>query len=669
MLPTLLLLLAAGAARPCVGQAVPADTARRTVRLPEAPVQAAITVRSLDPTISHWVYETRLEADALRRLGPGASLAAVLAYDSPLTVRQYGPGQLASLSVRGTSAQHVATLWQGFNISFPTLGQVDLSLLPAAALTRATLQHGPDGASVGSGSVGGVLRLVTNDPDLRPHHDQVPRTVTADASVSAGSFGQQAISGRIGAAFRQHAFNTSVQGGRAENDFSYRYPTFKGWQTDRQVNAATRSYSVTHDHQLDLTPDWRLTAAAWLTGADRQLAPPLNTPNTDAHEADASQRLALGLTYREHLSLRLASLTDVINYRDRLRGVSDSRSQSWQAHLESQASLPRWHVSARGGLEAQHFRARADGYGSGLKTENRAAAFGALEWLHHLGQADQLLLATLSVRQAAIPHQWVPLTPTLKLVWSKPAWQRLRVWSSVGRAYRAPTLNERYWQPGGNPGLRPELSRSYELGLAVAAPDEPIGRRFYRVEVVAFDQDVQNWVQWTPDAATGLWSPRNLRRVRSRGVEGSAELRLTGSVRPDGFGPTTSLRLAGQVLQTHKIAGTALDPDPTGIQLPYVPPRTGSATLVHTRPVRQVRLSTEVTGTLISQRNTNASGTELLPGYGLLNAALAAEWPAWQTRLHARLDAFNLLSTVYQSQTNRPMPGRSWQVTLGVAYR
>ncbi len=669
-----------------VGQRVPvapdSAQAHRTVNLPPARVEAAELPHPSARTPPPGAYETTFDAATLRSLGPGASLGAVLAQRSPLAVRQYGPGQLASLSVRGMAAQHVAVLWQGFNINFPTLGQADLALLPAAALTSAVLHHGPDAARVGSGAVGGALELNTDaDVTQEGYFGGNERGFQAEAAVSNGSFGQWAASARVSgqvsgkvsggqAARRRQAFSTSVQGAQATNDFSYRYRTFRGEQTARQVNAATRSYSVTHDHSLDLSPDWRLTAAVWLTAADRQLAPPLNTANTHAQEQDASQRVALSVRYRSRTTVRVATLTDVIDYRDDLTGPSDSRSQSWQTQVEHTQPLGD-RLTGRVGVEGQHFRARADGFGPELKTENRAALFAELS-----SRSLLPVQATLTIRQAMVQNRRVPLTPALGVDWRLPRLP-LTLRASAARAYRAPTLNERFWRVGGNPALQAETSDSYSVGLrfrqelgnrgseaAFMASPKPRPSCIVSAEVAAFDQRVADWVQWTPDAATGIWSPRNLRRVRSRGVEGQAEAQFLRRT-------NLTLRVAGQLLETRKTSGTPADPVPVGVQLPYVPMRTGSATVVYApRLGRKLTLTTDLSGTLTSQRNTSDSGTETLPMYGLLNAGIGGEWAAMQSlKIRLRLDAFNLLNTEYQSQTNRPMPGRSWQVTLGLAYR
>jgi outer membrane receptor protein involved in Fe transport len=174
-------------------------------------------------------------------------------------------------------------------------------------------------------------------------------------------------------------------------------------------------------------------------------------------------------------------------------------------------------------------------------------------------------------------------------------------------------------------------------------------------------------------------------------VEATGQLHLYGRLRQSVPQPKTSLILAGQVLETQKTAGAPTDPDPVGIQLPYVPTHTGSLTLRHERthqtrqllsyfrptapdeyaPRRTLTLNADASAVVFSRRTTNASGTETLPAYGLLNAgtSLRYELTGHPVVFNLRLDCLNLLNTEYQSQTNRPMPGRSWQITLGLAYR
>ena len=58
------------------------------------------------------------------------NLADLLENESPLFIKSYGLGSLATSSFRGGSAYQTAVLWNGFNINNPMYGQTDFALIP-----------------------------------------------------------------------------------------------------------------------------------------------------------------------------------------------------------------------------------------------------------------------------------------------------------------------------------------------------------------------------------------------------------------------------------------------------------------------------------------------------------------------------------------------------------
>ncbi|HZX72945.1 MAG TPA: Plug domain-containing protein, partial [Cyclobacteriaceae bacterium] len=57
-------------------------------------------------------------------------LGEVLSYQLPIYFRNYGNGMISGISMRGTTPQHTAVLWNGININSFSLGQADFSILP-----------------------------------------------------------------------------------------------------------------------------------------------------------------------------------------------------------------------------------------------------------------------------------------------------------------------------------------------------------------------------------------------------------------------------------------------------------------------------------------------------------------------------------------------------------
>ena len=55
------------------------------------------------------------------------SLAEVLAQNTPIFIKSYGRGAVATASFRGTSPSHTQVLWNGMKLNSPMLGMVDFS--------------------------------------------------------------------------------------------------------------------------------------------------------------------------------------------------------------------------------------------------------------------------------------------------------------------------------------------------------------------------------------------------------------------------------------------------------------------------------------------------------------------------------------------------------------
>jgi iron complex outermembrane receptor protein len=125
----------------------------------------------------------RQQLDSLSlQLRQGQSLANLLQELSPLYIREYGPGQLSTISFRGTSSSHTAVLWNGLNINSPTLGQTDFSQIPAFALENVQVQYGSSSSLYGSAALGGSIQLQTQPRQWQPG-------VRARLRQEAGSFG------------------------------------------------------------------------------------------------------------------------------------------------------------------------------------------------------------------------------------------------------------------------------------------------------------------------------------------------------------------------------------------------------------------------------------------------------------------------------------------------
>jgi outer membrane cobalamin receptor len=109
------------------------------------------------------------------------------------------------------------------------------------------------------------------------------------------------------------------------------------------------------------------------------------------------------------------------------------------------------------------------------------------------------------------------------------AWQatpRMRVRAAAGNAFRAPSFFENFATGfvAGNPALRPETSRSAELGAELAAGGAAT------LAVTGFTQQFENIVQYNGAPAPGVPNYHNVAAARADGLEIEARLRATSGL-------------------------------------------------------------------------------------------------------------------------------------------
>jgi vitamin B12 transporter len=580
----------------------------------------------------------------------GGTLADVLAARNPIYFKTYGPGQLTTITIRGTASRHTAVLWNGFNISVPSLGESDFATLPASASSRVEVQLGPAGAAFGSGAVGGAVLLSS---PLR-----WGRQGWASAQADAGSFGLWGGNVEAGFSNERVAAQVTASARTAQNDFAYAEPGTG--RTRRLLNAALRhQWSVAEDLGWRVGTAGEVLASVWLTDTEREIQPSLGTANRHAMQRDRNRRVLLGyrhtISARQSWAVRGAWFDDGLDYWDDYLS-SPSRVYTTQAQAEYTAQLTS-QLGLHAGLETQRFDARISDYGRNL-SEYRNAGF-------LLARYDPFARLHLSaqLRQALLPGQRPPLLPALGAEWAlleRPA-HHLTAKASAARSYRAPTLNERYWSPGGNPNLLPETGEGYEAGLAYKGQPAQPSPVQWEAEVTTYRQTVKNWVQWLPAAEyAGSYSPQNLRQVRTQGLETSAEIRWRRPIHG------MRVRAAYTFTQARKLQGYAQDPDPVGVQLPYVPLHAATFSTDHIWRGWQAGAALQLTG----YRYTTADAQEFLPSYLLLNANLGYTFrPVSAWAFTVLLQGTNLTNQAYQSYADRLMPPRAGQLSLRVAWR
>lgn len=647
MLVPLLLLFSVGVGLP--GFPAPAAPPDTVYTLPPVTVTAA---RHATTTAAAPVSVTVLDASAAVETTGARHVADLLRGEAGVFVKRYGPGGLASLSMRGFGASQTLLLLDGHRLTDPQLGQVDLTLLPALLPSTVEVARGPASALYGADGMGGVVHLRTAP---------APAGTRARVLAEHGAFGEQrgslslAHGGALGAEARWSA-RLLAERYRAANDFPYlNTALFPPREVERTGAAVERTSLYGALGYQSPRREGRL--AGWLAHADRGLpglaaAAPQGETQEDASLrlwADVEERLGRVATLRVGADVQRSQL----RYQHPGLGIDDT-GRTWTSTLD--VSLQRLlglrslaTVGASGSLGRARHPSLADD-----ARERRGALYADATLA--LGRLLVYPALRLDVLQSVPGPTRTALSPRLGLNLQPTAFDGFRLKARAGRAFRAPTFNDRFWQPGGNPALRPERSWTFDGGAWLQRDIrlDAVGLQQLRAggELTGFVAWSRDQIVWQPTSA-GFWSPRNVARVRTRGLE---------AVLHAGLDVTRAIGLEGRLTATRTDARDRSDPAAAAYDQPlrYVPPRQVAWTLAARLGPLRLHLERRYTG----RRYLTTDGRQALSPFWMLDGhatvRLAHPWG------HATLgfDVLNLADERVAIVAGYPLPPRHLRARL-----
>lgn len=585
----------------------------------------------------HWNTTTMTEFTG----AGGRKASEVLSDFSGIYLKNYGIGQLSSISLKGSSAAQTELQWNGIKLNNPNTGQVDLSLFDIGNGDRLTVSdHGAYG-----NSVGGVVAI---ENELK-----MPRntTVCSDNTIRIGSFGEHAVASYN--RYRLHKFMgaTRVCYLGADNDFTFVSNTV-GAPIFRETNAATRLLSLMQQLQYSFPKAVVLGLDFWMTDADRQLPPVMTIYQNSERQWDRSYRAMAHLSGRKGkwtYDLRSAYLSDRLRYVDSATAI-DSRSASqairniftaryeWRPNLilEGRAHYDR-EMAQSSGYDLTWAR---DLYGTTVEVRyDHKNGFNAKANVGIEGQDTRIL----------------PMPAMVSLGYIGKFHREMLIISVTGcHAYRLPGMNDLYWSAGGNPGLRPEKAWKGDLNIGFL--------HSYWIKVLAdgFYNYVNDWIQWSPESGSAIWTAQNLKRVVSRGMTVEVKMQSVKDLSTRAF----AISGGGSYTYTNTVTLDAISANDNsqGKQLIYVPLHNFIASV----RVQYRRFYLRATQTYTGLRYVATDNSQALNPYILTHIEVGKDLYLKDQRISLSFRINNIANQQYQLVSQRPMPGRSFEGTLKV---
>jgi vitamin B12 transporter len=503
---------------------------------------------------------TVLDGEALRRRGIRLAADALREVPSSFVVPTGSWGGVTSLFLRGGESDYVKVLVDGVPLNSPG-GFVDLAGLTLDNVERVEVVRGPASVLYGSDAVSGVVQLFTRRGAGQAHGGAALTgggygSWAGEAWGAAGTadFGATAAASR----FRTdgiHDFNSdfenSVLSARVHaapgttsdvavsarwGDHTSNFPTdFTGAPVDRNQRTFERSLLVGLDagHRLSGQVEARLALA--LLDADGGAADEQDSPADTVGFAYASGR-------RHDVSRRSADLRVLVRPGG---AVTASTGIALEQEAEAQEG---WSTS---------------NFGTGPFTEPDTPFDEGRTTRAWYAQVQVEPASRLSVTAGGRvdDSEAFGRFGTWRLGAVFRAGQGTRVRASAGSAFKAPTLAETFADSPfevGNPGLEPERTRSWEVGVA-----QELSGGAVTVEASWFDQQFRDLIQYQA-AAPGEPTYFNLGEALARGLELGARARIGSRV-----GVTVAWTLLDtEVVESATGAGSAFAPGESLLRRP-----------------------------------------------------------------------------------------------------
>ncbi|MDQ7996560.1 MAG: TonB-dependent vitamin B12 receptor [Luteibacter sp.] len=567
---------------------------------------------------------TVIDRAGIERLQP-RSLADLLRATPGVSIANNGgPGKSTSVFMRGTESDHVLVLIDGVKVGSATSGTAAFQDIPVDQIERIEIVRGPFSSLYGSDALGGVIQIFTR----RPEGSFVP-----NFSIGGGSYdtlrGSAGFSGRGSngwyAVEANHDQTDGINACRGRpspgGGGCYTYEPDKdgyrnnalslkgGWRFDEQWDADVNAMRTEGANHYDGTSSNFADSSTQVVGGRLRY-----TPSKDV-------KFTLNLGRSGDFS------TDYEN------GVYADTFNTHRDVASVQADLG--HVGGDAGQTTLGYDWQRDRVvGSTdyfVDARRNHAIFG--QWLQAFG--DSSIQASLRRDENS---QFGGKT-TGSLQYGYMLTKDLRVTGSYGTAFKAPTFNDLYYPDYGNPDLRPETSRNWELGLR----GTPTWGNW---SINAFQNHIDNLIVFD-SSLTGPLFPfggaNNIDRARIRGVELAADTTVA------------DWRLSGNATWLQPEDDS--DDDSKGNLLPRRARRTANIDVDRSFGALSVGASVLASG----YRYDDSTNLHRLGGYALTDLRIAYAFaPAWSVELAGK----NVFDRHYETARYFNQLGRNYMLTF-----
>ncbi len=369
-----------------------------------------------------------------------------------------GLGKSTSIYMRGTNASHVLVLIDGIRIGSATLGTASLQSIPISQVERIEIVRGPRTSLYGSDAIGGVIQIFTKKV----------KSNNTNLSIGYGSRNTTKLSA---------GFNTTKENSQFSVNVGYlKTDGFNALKTSDPDKDGYKNTSVSANYKYQFSKQSYLTATFLRAEGNNQYDDSFTIANVV--DADFVQQVA-GVNYvfsalkGWQVSLKVNQNQDKSsNFKNgTANGTFNTQRDtfSWQNDISLSDSL-----LLTAGIDYQNDKVDST-TAYNKSTRDNKGYFIQQQWF---GDNNDILAAIRVDDNEAFGNH-----TTGNISWGTDLSDTLRLISSYGTGFKAPTFNNLYFPNSGNPTIKPEESASYEIELRGVTTATQWGLSVYHTEI------------------------------------------------------------------------------------------------------------------------------------------------------------------------------------------
>ncbi len=602
------------------------------------------------------------------------SLSELLSQNTSVFIKSNGRGALATASFRGTAPSHTQVTWNGININSPMLGMVDFSLIPVYIIDDINLKHGSASVADQSGGLGGSVNI-SNTVDWK-------NKTTIKCMAGIGSYNTYNSFLQFNAGNKKIQSKSRIYYNYSKNNYTFLNKSIGNINPktgeitnplDTNKNADYLQFGILQEFYFRTVNKNIFSLKWWGQKADRTIPQATSYEGPDNsnlnNQIDVDNKIVADYKHyynnKNKLLIRSGFSQKQLDYKleNNVPGIGlipaiYSQSSIYSSYNNFSFFIKSIEtVSVKFSIDANFHNVHSKDSVSKTGYDEKRDEFSGFMSISK--SFFEKVNVNLMLRQDFVDNSFTPFVPYFGVDYKPIKKYDIVLKGNIARNYHQPTLNDLYWQPGGNPDLLPEDGFGYEAGIAYQTAFDKFA---VSSEITAYYNDINNWIIWIP-SYKGYWEPRNIKKVISKGIEVNAK--ISGSYN----------KLLYRVNFTYAYTNSKNYGDPLvwgdesyGKQLVYVPLH--SANFMANISYNGFFITWQHNS--YSERYTTSSNNitrrDWLYPYFMNDLSCGKIFNVKKNTFSTELKIYNLFNETYHSVLYRPMPGINFLLLISAKF-